>query len=120
MAAVWSRRDIFVRQSDLLTNEELSFWTSSGDDSSSSSWAVGPHPHCIIVWVNTYSYNYKGQEDCLYLNVYAPLFENPTNIDSPLPVMVWIYGGGFDSGSGTWDEYGPQKFMETQKVVLVS
>jgi len=61
-----------------------------------------------------------GQEDCLYLNVYAPLFENPSNIDSPLPVMVWIYGGGFDSGSGTWDEYGPQKFMETQKVVLVT
>ena len=85
----------------------------SGDDS--PPWAVGPQ--CIIVRVNTY--NYKGQEDCLYLNVYAPLFENSSNIDSLLPVMVWIYGGGFDSGSGTWDEYGPQKFMETQNVVLV-
>jgi para-nitrobenzyl esterase len=32
-------------------------------------------------------------EDCLYLNVWAP--EHATE---PLPVMVWIYGGGFVSG----------------------
>lgn len=34
-------------------------------------------------------------EDCLYLNVYRP-----QNIaaDAQLPVMVWIYGGGFTSG----------------------
>jgi len=63
-----------------------------------------------------------GQEDCLFLNVYVPLVENQSNSESeiPLPVMVWIYGGGFDSGSGTWSDYGPQKFMETQNVVLVT
>ena len=34
-------------------------------------------------------------EDCLFLNVWAP-----TEIDEPLPVMVWIHGGGYSMGSG--------------------
>lgn len=34
-------------------------------------------------------------EDCLYLNVWAPTEKT----DKPLPVMVWIYGGGFHVGS---------------------
>jgi para-nitrobenzyl esterase len=33
-------------------------------------------------------------EDCLYLNIYAPL-----RVDKPLPVFVWIHGGGFTGGS---------------------
>ncbi|MGA0840563.1 MAG: carboxylesterase/lipase family protein [Pseudomonadales bacterium] len=36
-------------------------------------------------------------EDCLYLNVWAPA---KRAADKPLPVMVWIHGGGFRQGSG--------------------
>jgi para-nitrobenzyl esterase len=34
-------------------------------------------------------------EDCLYLNIWAPASRS----DQALPVMVWIYGGGFSNGS---------------------
>lgn len=35
-------------------------------------------------------------EDCLTLNVWAPVQRA-----EPLPVMVWIHGGGYNNGSGT-------------------
>ncbi|KAF1956825.1 alpha/beta-hydrolase [Byssothecium circinans] len=38
-----------------------------------------------------------GDEDCLFLNVYAP--QNA----SGLPVLVWIHGGGYGFGDGTQD-----------------
>ncbi|KAI0475603.1 alpha/beta-hydrolase [Xylariaceae sp. FL0804] len=40
-----------------------------------------------------------GDEDCLFLNVYAP-----QNVSSAgLPVLVWIHGGGYGFGNGTQD-----------------
>ncbi|XP_075235208.1 juvenile hormone esterase-like isoform X2 [Lycorma delicatula] len=60
-----------------------------------------------------------GSEDCLYLNVYTP--ENPEEINdkSLKPVMVWVHGGGFQSGSGNTDYYGPD-FLVKNDVVLVT
>lgn len=40
-----------------------------------------------------------GNEDCLFLNVYAP--SNTTS--APLPVLVWIHGGGYGEGDATQD-----------------
>ncbi|ALC41152.1 alpha-Est1 [Drosophila busckii] len=56
-----------------------------------------------------------GSEDCLYINVYAKKLKSP----SPLPVIVWIYGGGFQIGGATRDVYGPDYFMK-QDVLLVT
>ncbi|CAD0249730.1 unnamed protein product [Spodoptera exigua] len=56
-----------------------------------------------------------GSEDCLYLNVYTPNIKP----DKPLPVMFWIHGGGFMSGAGDDDVYGP-KFLVRQDVILVT
>jgi carboxylesterase type B len=36
-------------------------------------------------------------EDCLYLNIWTPI--NARQQQQPLAVMIWIYGGGFTSGS---------------------
>ena len=44
------------------------------------------------------------EEDCLYVNVYKPADAKP---DAKLPVMVWIYGGGFTAGSGDGQDVQP-------------
>ncbi|GAB6023359.1 Carboxylesterase 5A [Chamberlinius hualienensis] len=52
-------------------------------------------------------------EDCLYLDVHS------TNIDrslEPLPVIVYIYGGGFIVGSFLL--YGPQRLLNKDVVVV--
>ena len=40
-------------------------------------------------------------EDCLYLNIWTPAH----NAGARLPVMVWIYGGGFFNGSAAMPLY---------------
>jgi para-nitrobenzyl esterase len=49
--------------------------------------------------MNHYFGNEAISEDCLYLNVWAPPSGNK------LPVIVWIYGGGFTVGSASMANY---------------
>nr|BAD91555.1 carboxylesterase [Athalia rosae] len=58
----------------------------------------------------------RGQEDCLYLNVYTPSVSSEGPL---LPVMVWIHGGGFVLGSGNEEVYGSNYLLEAE-VVLVT
>lgn len=50
-------------------------------------------------------------EDCLTLNVWRP-----EKSDKPLPVMVWIHGGGFTMGSGQI----PGEVLAREGVIVVS
>lgn len=59
--------------------------------------------------------NTQISEDCLYLNVYAPK-PRPQNA----AVMVWIFGGGFYSGSATLDVYDPRILVSEENVIYVS
>ena len=42
-----------------------------------------------------------GAEDCLFVNVWAPSAAAAPRGASLLPVLVWIHGGGFESGSSS-------------------
>ncbi|XP_049861708.1 acetylcholinesterase-like, partial [Schistocerca gregaria] len=57
-----------------------------------------------------------GYEDCLYLNVYVP--GTPAEA-AALPVLFWIHGGEFGSGSGSDQQYGPH-FIVSYGVILVT
>ncbi|XP_046428129.1 venom carboxylesterase-6-like [Neodiprion fabricii] len=70
-------------------------------------------------WCMQYSYlppypsgKVIGSEDCLYLNVFTPI-----RGDSLLPVIFWIHGGAFHSGSGA--KYTP-KYLLNENVILVT
>jgi para-nitrobenzyl esterase len=54
-------------------------------------------------------------EDCLYLNVYAP---KATTSANPLPVMVWLHGGAFTSGTGA--SYNASELATKGQVVVVT
>jgi para-nitrobenzyl esterase len=48
-------------------------------------------------------------EDCLYLNIWEPGSVQP---GQRLPVIVWIYGGGFTQGSASMPIYGGQNIAK--------
>jgi para-nitrobenzyl esterase len=54
-------------------------------------------------------------EDCLYLNIWSPGADEKRR-----PVMVWIHGGAFISGSGSSKSYDGASFAEQGDVVVVT
>ncbi|XP_037037460.1 acetylcholinesterase-like isoform X2 [Bradysia coprophila] len=54
-------------------------------------------------------------EDCLYINVVVPR-PRPKNA----PVMLWIFGGGFYSGTATLDVYDHKTLAAEENVIVVS
>lgn len=53
-------------------------------------------------------------EDCLYLNVWTPDIE-PVK---PLPVMVWLHGGGYTIGAGNLAPYNGKPLASRGAVVV--
>jgi para-nitrobenzyl esterase len=54
-------------------------------------------------------------EDCLYINIWTPA----NSMKSKKPVLVWIYGGGFNSGGGAVPIY-DGKALASREIVVVN
>lgn len=71
-----------------------------------------PLGYCMRSFLN---YKDGGREDASVVNVYTP----NTSAVTPLPVLVWFHGGGWNSGSGQTDLFGPDYLMQ-KDVILVT
>jgi para-nitrobenzyl esterase len=74
-------------------------------------------PHCMQgpIYGDMIFHDSGGSEDCLSLNVWTPA-RTP---EAKLPVMVWIYGGGFVAGT-TSEARQDGEHLAQQGVVVVS
>ncbi|XP_055685782.1 juvenile hormone esterase-like [Lutzomyia longipalpis] len=85
-------------------------WTKSWD-------ATYPRSACLQKNYFNYRQPIVGSEDCLYLNVYRP---SGKYLKKNLPVLIFIHGGGFLSFSSSPSELGPDYFMATNAVIVVT
>jgi para-nitrobenzyl esterase len=69
-------------------------------------------PAPVVLAVNRLE---EESEDCLKLNVFTPAADNGAR-----PVMVWLHGGGFTSGSGNYLIYDGTLLAKKEDVVVVS
>jgi para-nitrobenzyl esterase len=56
----------------------------------------------------------RGSDDCLFLNVWT----GAESVEDALPVFVWVYGGGFNSGSGSMEWYDGEAMASKGAVVV--
>ncbi len=78
--------------------------------------ALEAGPICPQINPVTRLYDSNGDEDCLSLNVWTP-DPAPSN---PLPVMVWLHGGGFAIGTGSDPFYDGGNLVHNGGVVVVT
>ena len=76
-------------------------------------------PECIQALrahdINHYFGEEATSEDCLYLNIWAP----PRSSDAQsVPVVVWIYGGGFTIGSASMANYNGEQLAKKSVVYI--
>ncbi len=77
--------------------------------------AFGPRCMQLRVFSDMIFRDKGPSEDCLYLNVWTPA----ASADAQLPVMLWIFGGGFQAGS-TSEPRQDGKNLAQKGVVVVS
>ena len=58
----------------------------------------------------------KKSEDCLYLNIWTPANKG----NKKLPVLVYIYGGGFQAGDGSEYRYDGESMARNEGIIAVT
>ncbi len=84
-------------------------WTTAVD-------ATMRKPACTQLGALSPTFDATSSEDCLTLNIWAP----KTPPSTPVPVMVWIYGGSFSVGSAADKAYDGQKLAEMAGAIVVT
>lgn len=60
-------------------------------------------------------------EDCLYLNVWTPAGDVGAHpVLAKRPILVWLHGGGFTSGSGSQGFYDPTALVRSGDVLVAT
>ncbi|KAH7952442.1 hypothetical protein HPB52_023463 [Rhipicephalus sanguineus] len=64
----------------------------------------------------------KASEDCLYLNVWRPALRGCQNLRcrAKLPVIIFVYGGGFQWGDSSLVIYDMEEFVSKTDVIFVT
>ncbi|KAH8410316.1 hypothetical protein KR009_011697, partial [Drosophila setifemur] len=71
-------------------------------------------PQSKCLQVGSYTKLVEGSEDCLYLNISLKRLHSKT----PLPLMVYIHGGGFKGGDSSRLAWGPDYFMREDVIII--
>jgi para-nitrobenzyl esterase len=79
-----------------------------------SCWQV-IYPRGVGPWSPEYVPQGRIGEDCLYLNIWTPA----ADLRHHLPVLVWVPGGGYVSGSGSVAVYNGRR-LAAQGIVVVT
>ncbi|WBB69362.1 carboxylesterase family protein [Micromonospora sp. WMMD812] len=76
---------------------------------------VSPQPPTRSVATGGWSEVGVQSEDCLNLTVVTPAADGARR-----PVVVWLHGGSYRSGAGSWDRYRTDRLAREGDVVVVS
>lgn len=96
--------------------QAVSPWEGIKDCTSFQASPIQPNPAPFYMWSEEFLIPKKPiSEDALYLNIWAPTQKS----EKGSPVLVWIHGGGFSSGSGSVPIYDGEALAK-KGVVYVS
>jgi carboxylesterase 3/5 len=79
-----------------------------GNNSEVREWITG--------WANTPPPAAGESENCLSINVWAPAFQS----EELKPVLLWMFGGSFQFGTGSWETYDGTSFAANHDVLVVT
>lgn len=55
--------------------------------------------------------------EALNLNIWIPKIDGKLPAPGSLPVLVWVHGGGFISGAGSWPHYDMERLVRLSREV---
>jgi para-nitrobenzyl esterase len=82
-------------------------------DQFGASCMQGPNSE-LLPWTKEFMYVTPPSEDCLFLNIWTPKLDVKAN----LPVLVFIHGGAFTSGSGDVPVYDGEALARSGMIIV--